>query len=115
MDLIDYSLMVGVHKLNAPIGEVPFRRATRTCATHNSWKRELPFHRRYRGGLLSSTGEEIYYIGVIDFLTTYDLLKRSETFAKRLFKSSSSQSDISCVPPPEYAHRLLSFVKSVAQ
>ncbi|EEB06807.1 1-phosphatidylinositol-4-phosphate 5-kinase Its3 [Schizosaccharomyces japonicus yFS275] len=52
-------------------------------------------------------GNFIFYIGIIDLLTKYNYVKRVEHFWKGL---SHPRSDISSVPPPEYAERFLGFI-----
>lgn len=51
---------------------------------------------------------EIYYLGIIDCLTSYSLKKRLETFWRVLGHSRSS---ISAVPAAEYGNRFLNFIK----
>lgn len=77
-NLIDYSLLVGVHYTG--------QGQSQDFVEGGRYK---PFHKRCLGGLLSADGKEIYYIGIIDFLTTYTLRKKGETFAKRLLLKES--------------------------
>lgn len=51
---------------------------------------------------------EIYYLGIIDFLTNYSLKKRLETFWRSL---SHNRSTISALPAKEYGERFLKFIK----
>lgn len=51
---------------------------------------------------------EIYYLGVIDFLTNYSFRKRLETFWRTL---SHSKETISAVPANDYGNRFLKFIK----
>ncbi|TKX18964.1 phosphatidylinositol-4-phosphate 5-kinase-like protein 2 [Elsinoe australis] len=53
-------------------------------------------------------GEEIYYLGIIDCLTRYSMVKRGEHLWKSL---TSSESEISAVPPHRYGERFLAFMK----
>ncbi|KAH6847255.1 hypothetical protein B0I37DRAFT_140432 [Chaetomium sp. MPI-CAGE-AT-0009] len=59
----------------------------------------------------NSPGEEIYYLGVIDCLTHYGIIKKIEHFWKGL---SSDRSQISALPPHEYGERFISFISSMA-
>jgi 1-phosphatidylinositol-4-phosphate 5-kinase len=115
MDIIDYSLMVGVHYLDQHEKHTDqfFRNFSRTRSRKRASNRFSVFHQEYHGGLLSENKQEIYFLGIVDHLTTYDLRKRGETFAKRLFLSLGSVSDISCVPPVEYSNRFRQFIRSV--
>ena len=74
--------------------------------------KHVPAHKVDSGGMLAANASQIYFLGIIDYLTTYSLRKRSETFAKRFFLSESQQSDISCVPPAEYGYRFREFMNS---
>lgn len=51
---------------------------------------------------------ELYYLGVIDLLTRYSWRKRAENFWKGLHHS---RSQISAVPPADYAKRFLKFIE----
>ncbi|KAG7448873.1 SAICAR synthase-like protein [Guyanagaster necrorhizus] len=52
----------------------------------------------------------IYYLGVIDILTPYGVVKKLEHFWKGL---SADRHKISPVPPPEYAERFFTFMKAI--
>lgn len=65
------------------------------------------------GGIRSTNkrnepGADIYYLGIIDFLTNYSLKKRLETFWRSL---SHSRDTILSVPAHEYGERFLQFIK----
>ncbi|KAK2741381.1 Phosphatidylinositol-4-phosphate 5-kinase [Myotisia sp. PD_48] len=57
-------------------------------------------------------GEEIYYLGVIDCLTHYGLVKKAEHFWKGL---SHNRTQISPIPPHAYGERFLSFISHVTK
>ncbi|KAF4551570.1 Phosphatidylinositol 4-phosphate 5-kinase its3-like protein [Elsinoe fawcettii] len=65
------------------------------------------------GGLRAShlddrAGDEIYYLGIIDCLTKYSMIKRGE----HLWKSfSQPDAEISAVPPRRYGERFLEFMR----
>lgn len=66
------------------------------------------------GGLLAThddgrPGEEIYYLGIIDCLTQYNLIKKSEHFFKSF---GSNEAEISAIPPGRYGDRFLKFMKN---
>ncbi|KAF7540727.1 hypothetical protein G7054_g1131 [Neopestalotiopsis clavispora] len=58
----------------------------------------------------NTPGEEIYYLGVIDCLTHYGVIKKIEHFWKGL---SSDRSQISALPPQEYGERFIKFMAGV--
>lgn len=57
--------------------------------------------------------ETIYYLGIIDCLTKYNVVKKSEHFFKGL-ANPSRKSEISAVPPVEYGKRFVDFISSQA-
>lgn len=65
-------------------------------------------------GGIRATGEdnnpiqEIYYLGIIDFLTKYNWIKRIETVWRSI---SHPRATISSVPATEYGDRFLKFIK----
>ncbi|SPQ24814.1 6688802f-91b9-475c-9813-8d2fdf3b3046 [Thermothielavioides terrestris] len=58
----------------------------------------------------NAPGDEIYYLGVIDCLTHYGIIKKIEHFWKGL---SSDRSQISALPPQEYGERFINFISNV--
>ncbi|KAI0195197.1 hypothetical protein EV127DRAFT_181424 [Xylaria flabelliformis] len=58
----------------------------------------------------NTPGEEVYYLGVIDCLTHYGMIKKIEHFWKGL---SSDRSQISALPPDEYGDRFLKFMSGI--
>lgn len=97
LNLIDYSLLVGIHESNQSRTRV-----------HEKLKKE-----KKTGVIMShspSTGE-IRYFGIVDILTPYRLKKMSETiFTGHLL----CRHDISCQPPRKYARRFVSFLSENA-
>ncbi|KAL8699880.1 MAG: hypothetical protein Q9224_001222 [Gallowayella concinna] len=57
-------------------------------------------------------GEEIYYLGVIDCLTHYGLVKRAEHLWKGM---SNNKSQISPIPPEDYGHRFVKFITGLTK
>ena len=57
----------------------------------------------------SEDGEVRYYIGIIDTLTNFGLLKKSEFLSKRVFQGKG----ISCVPPKVYQNRFYEFMYDI--
>ncbi|KAI0389942.1 hypothetical protein F5Y17DRAFT_472350 [Xylariaceae sp. FL0594] len=58
----------------------------------------------------NTPGEEVYYLGVIDCLTHYGMIKKIEHFWKGL---SNDRTQISALPPQEYGDRFLSFMSGI--
>ena len=58
----------------------------------------------------NTPGEEIYYLGVIDCLTHYGIIKKIENFWKGL---KSDRTQISALPPEEYGDRFLDFMSGI--
>lgn len=54
--------------------------------------------------------DEIYYLGVIDCLTHYGMIKKIEHFWKGL---SSDRTQISALPPDQYGDRFYNFVEGI--
>ncbi|KAI1262074.1 SAICAR synthase-like protein [Xylariaceae sp. FL1019] len=57
-----------------------------------------------------TAGDEVYYLGVIDCLTHYGMIKKIEHFWKGL---SNDRTQISALPPQEYGNRFLRFMSGV--
>ncbi|OAT11015.1 1-phosphatidylinositol-4-phosphate 5-kinase [Blastomyces gilchristii SLH14081] len=55
-------------------------------------------------------GDEIYYLGVIDCLTHYGMVKKAEHFWKGL---SHNRNQISPIPPDSYGERFLNFITGI--
>ncbi|KAK2606268.1 Phosphatidylinositol-4-phosphate 5-kinase [Conoideocrella luteorostrata] len=58
----------------------------------------------------NSPAEEVYYLGVIDCLTHYGMIKKIEHFWKGL---SNDRSQISALPPEQYGDRFYNFVEGI--
>ncbi|GAP92413.1 putative phosphatidylinositol-4-phosphate 5-Kinase [Rosellinia necatrix] len=58
----------------------------------------------------NTPGEEVYYLGVIDCLTHYGMIKKIEHFWKGL---SSDRTQISALPPEEYGDRFIEFMSGI--
>ncbi|KAK7419559.1 Phosphatidylinositol-4-phosphate 5-kinase [Neonectria magnoliae] len=58
----------------------------------------------------NNPADEIYYLGVIDCLTHYGIIKKIENFWKGL---SSEKTQISALPPEQYGDRFYHFIEGV--
>lgn len=57
-------------------------------------------------------GEEIFYLGIIDCLTHYGMIKRAEHLWKGM---SNNKSQISPIPPEDYGHRFVKFITGLTK
>ena len=62
------------------------------------------------GGIISETGNEIYFLGIIDILTKYNWVKKAEHFTKMIRYCSN---EMSCTPPEHYKDRFCSYMSGV--
>ena len=62
------------------------------------------------GGINSITGNEIYFMGIIDILTEYNCIKSFEHFFKVIGYCSQK---MSCVPPLTYMNRFNNYIEGV--
>lgn len=62
------------------------------------------------GGILSLYDDEIYYVGIIDILITFNSLKKIEFVTKALYNCSC---DMSIVPPEKYKNRFVKYIASI--
>ena len=75
-NICDYSLLVGIHYLKE--GEL---RILEECSLNPS---DPSIFRSYYNGILSYDKKELYFFGIIDVLTTYNLSKFSERTIKSI-------------------------------
>jgi hypothetical protein len=62
------------------------------------------------GGWPAASGQEVYYMGIIDYLVKFTAFKLLES----TFKSFKyARHEISALPPDEYAERFLTFMRSI--
>ena len=129
MKIMDYSLLIGVHGRN-PLqvpGYIPYDSnncdtyETKVGKKHNikdekEVKIPLSLFKRDDGGFCGmnedgTLNNEIYYMGIIDILQQYNLLKFTENKYKSYFSKDCS-SKISALPPQKYAKRFMEFIIS---
>lgn len=98
-NIIDYSLLVGVHQIDTDMNVGPVR------------NEHHPFFKSDDGGMLSEDGKEIYFVSIIDTLITYGTSK----FLEHQFKSVwfGNEHGVSVVDPEQYATRFMTFVSSI--
>lgn len=111
LNIIDYSLLVGVHykDRSQPVkqeekleDEFDFGE---NIPEFGGSVEEVPTSITYH----SPDGNEIYFIGIIDILTSFSSFrKKCEYLIKRICIGKS----ISCIPPKDYAERFQEFLKT---
>ena len=108
---MDYSLLLGVHKISAPAGDtgnfVSFNQSRGTAIVSVPEFEDSAIQSIGSNGLPS---DEIYYLGVIDILMTYTTKKTLETAWYNTIKGSNC--NCSSQPPAHYAQRFFQFVQS---
>ena len=74
--ILDYSLLVGISNLKpgeaADIKRDYSKSIMKPVSSDSSvFGRSMPFYERHDGGIISKSGNELYFIGIIDILTLY--------------------------------------------
>jgi len=119
-NICDYSLLVGIHfRSGGDTLSDSHWESTPTLdefiaglGEDSSAVESQNLFKRFQNGILSSDRSAVYFIGIIDVLTEYNLKKRGEHFAKSLLHGSSL---ISAVPPAKYRRRYQKYVISIVK
>lgn len=99
--LLDYSMLLGVY------------RRKRVGLSPNLQEDPEAERKHSRLVYVSPDKQTIYYIVIIDFLTSYSWFKKKVEY---YFKSNCVSKEVSCVPPKQYAKRFKDFlVKAVVK
>ncbi|TMW60122.1 hypothetical protein Poli38472_000164 [Pythium oligandrum] len=122
MGIMDYSLLIGVHKCS--LQEAPWQREFRTSMSFLANSGE--FHDSSSGQSTPKCGchlepipeddehpEEMYFVGIIDILQEWNWEKQLEQVGKMLIGKSSS--GISAVAPDTYCERFKSRMAQILQ
>jgi len=116
-----YQPKVPLHRIPSKKGkegqvETPqLKRLATNLPNEEFLERKLGYFTSEDGGLFAtnvqdeSSGDYIYYFGVIDLLTTYGPKKHLETFFKGF---SFPKDELSAVPPDQYADRFVKFIRN---
>eukprot|EP01102_Stenamoeba_stenopodia_P017336 TRINITY_DN6194_c1_g1_i7.p1 TRINITY_DN6194_c1_g1~~TRINITY_DN6194_c1_g1_i7.p1 ORF type:complete len:803 (-),score=175.70 TRINITY_DN6194_c1_g1_i7:84-2492(-) len=109
LEVIDYSLIVGIHYRDRYTPDNTVNSGTTLFP-----QRHLPFHQLVEGGMMGydqygNPTNEIFFFGIIDILTGYGLFKATENWINSVLKPTG----FSCVPPMEYAARFMGFLAKV--
>lgn len=92
--IIDYSLLIGYHMKD------------------NHHDIEILDEVKDKGHIYLSHDENvIFFIGIIDILTTFNFFKKGEFITRRTFCGKG----ISCIPPPKYAKRFYEFMDGIVK
>eukprot|EP01004_Peranema_trichophorum_P005169 NODE_403_length_2806_cov_23.752516_g345_i0.p1 GENE.NODE_403_length_2806_cov_23.752516_g345_i0~~NODE_403_length_2806_cov_23.752516_g345_i0.p1 ORF type:complete len:607 (-),score=110.32 NODE_403_length_2806_cov_23.752516_g345_i0:265-2085(-) len=92
--LNDYSLLLGIGAANSRQILIP--------------PGDNQAQRRFYYGIPSDNNKHVYFVGIIDILTSYEGIKVLEHAVKSVY-----QKNFSCIPPLDYAKRFVSFLDSV--
>lgn len=95
-NIMDYSLLIGIHYVQ-------------DCSQNIRSLIENKNNRKFVG-ILSSDQKKVYYLGFIDFFSTWSTIKKFERLYKAIIIGSSN--GISAVPPDKYSLRFMKFIKS---
>jgi 1-phosphatidylinositol-4-phosphate 5-kinase len=75
---VDYSLLVGIHERKRSD-----RMLEKTKSSRHRWTEADS------GGILSADGTQVYYIGIIDILTVYNMKKKLEHHARSILHNKN--------------------------
>jgi len=105
-NICDYSFLVGFHFLSSPETVTEDLFSDRVCM----WNKNS-------GGILAKdnngdTLNEVYFFGLIDILTQYDLKKKSEHALKSILYDDTK---LSAISPTPYKKRFLEYISSIVE
>jgi hypothetical protein len=125
----DYSLLLGIHyinkekkkanmhvsmtNINANIDESLLKESSfsdKSCDLRQEKLKALVDFED--GGIISETGNEVYFVGIIDILTKFNFKKKCEHFIKMVRYCSNN---MSCTPPDMYRDRFVKYMNKVIQ
>ena len=124
----DYSLLLGIHYINKEkntqhisssnilnlrtnIEDSFLRESSLSDRSCDSRKEKLKALQDFEdGGIISETGNEIYFVGIIDILTKFNFKKKCEHFIKMVRYCSNN---MSCTPPEMYRDRFVNYMSKV--
>lgn len=95
--LMDYSILLGIEVKGADYGE--FRESNFGYDSQRNKKL-----------INSSCGKYIYHVCIIDYIQTFNYVKKGEIILKTVFKNAKS-SELSSMRPDKYADRFVKFMK----
>jgi len=107
LGFLDFSLLLAVEKIKNPIKKNNSSNFLGSSNLLNSYNIEASAIKRHR--FMSTCGNYVYHIAIIDFLTRFNFWKRLESYYKVNFKNNKKEL-VSCVPPELYASRFYNFL-----
>ena len=139
MNINDYSLLLGIHKLGDKSEAKQIKKVSpninqiiknsfkfksdkvigggslgqRVSVQYNTQeilRPPIPFYESHDGGILSSDGKYLYFIGIIDTLTYFGARKKLEYSLKSMRYGNKT---ISCIPPQQYGDRFSAFMNGI--
>ena len=127
----DYSLLLGIHYINRDKKTLSLVQQTNVLTKVKTMDNEDSFIKESSlsdkscdsrqeklkalidfedGGIISETGNEVYYVGIIDILTKFNFRKKCEHFIKMVRYCSNN---MSCTPPEMYRDRFVNYMSKV--
>eukprot|EP00939_MAST-03C_sp_MAST-3C-sp1_P003213 g3213.t1 len=120
--IIDYSLLLGVHKNSKTVAMGLRRRASTSpdnfvssasiMSASSTPAAATPFYTIDDGGLNSVDGSMTFFFGIIDILTLFNTKKRWERRFKGIYLDIKG---VSVQPPKQYSKRFVSFLRYVLE
>jgi 1-phosphatidylinositol-4-phosphate 5-kinase len=104
--IMDYSLLLGFHFLDKGSSNLDPEAAAGEAEQVPQPDLKRPFWQQYDGGLLSATGDGIYFMGIIDILQAYNGSKKRERCCKVYFLRKDPRG-VSVQPVDVYCTRYL--------
>jgi len=111
--IMDYSLLIGFHFKDRKEDENNSNNSWNISINTVPQKRELEIDLENKG-MISSDDKEIYFVGMIDILQTYNLNKKSERFFKVHFLHQD-KIGLSVQPVTSYYERFVSRLQLIIQ
>lgn len=116
-NIMDYSFLLGVHKRvkssdgngNIPSTDsnMPSTDGGDGSSANPSGNGQVPMLKQSNGALVSKTGDELYFMSIIDIFQQWNMKKKMENSFKSLLYESGQ---LSAVAPSVYRERFLKFI-----
>jgi len=111
-NIIDYSLLLGIHDVHEGEEHMlisdDYMSSCSTSDTLGAYVDSFRWGTMLNSAVLSTDKKAIYFMGIIDILTSYGAIKKLEHHAKGL---AYDRRGISCCPPSFYASRFNDFIQ----